>query len=36
MFSTLTFPVGREEVQGLGSGRFVSAGEWWAVGIGCE
>ena len=38
MLPTLSFPVGREKVQGLGSGRFVSIGEWWGsgdVGIGC-
>ena len=32
MFPTLSFPVGREKVQGLGSGRFVSIGEWWGSG----
>jgi len=29
---TLSFPVSREKVQGLGSGRFVSIGEWWGSG----
>jgi len=29
---TLSFPVDREKVQGLGSGRFVSIGEWWGSG----
>ena len=32
MFPTLSFPVGREKVQGLGSGRLVSTGEWWGSG----
>ena len=32
MFPTLSYPVGREKVQGLGSGRFVSIGEWWGSG----
>jgi hypothetical protein len=31
---TLSFPVGCEKVQGLGSGRLVSAGEWWGSGDG--
>jgi len=34
VFPTLSFPVGREKVQGLGSGRFVSIGEWWGSGDG--
>jgi hypothetical protein len=29
---TLSFLVGREKVQGLGSGRLVSTGEWWGSG----
>ena len=32
MLPTLSFPVGREKVQGLGLGRLVSAGEWWGNG----
>ena len=32
MCPTLSFPVSREKVQGLGSGRFVSIGEWWGSG----
>jgi len=32
VFPTLSFPVGREKVQGLGSGRLVSIGEWWGSG----
>ena len=32
MLPTLSFPVGREKVQGLGSSRFVSIGEWWGSG----
>jgi len=32
VFPTLSFPVGREKVQGLGSGRFVPTGEWWGSG----
>ena len=32
MFPTLSYPVGREKVQGLGSGRCVSIGKWWGSG----
>jgi len=32
VFPTLSFPVGREKVQGLGSGGFVSTGKWWGRG----
>ena len=32
MLPTLSFPVGREKVQGLGSGGLVSTGEWWGSG----
>ena len=32
MLPTLSFPVGREKVQGLGSFRLVSTGEWWGSG----
>ena len=32
MLPTLSFPVGREKVQGLGSGGFVSTGKWWGSG----
>jgi len=31
-FPTLSFPVSREKVQGLGSGGFVSTGKWWGSG----
>ena len=32
MFPTLSFPVGREKLQGLSSGEFVSTGKWWGSG----
>ena len=32
VFPTLSFPVGGEKVQGLGSDGFVSTGEWWGSG----
>jgi len=33
VLSTPSFPVGREKVQILGSGRLVSTGEWWGSGV---
>ena len=35
MFPTLSFPTGREKVQGLGSGGTLSTASGGAVGIGC-
>ena len=32
MYPTLSFIVGREKVQGLCSGGFVSTGKWWGSG----